>query len=151
LPGRDRGVVLDPGVVAAGGLVLAQAVLVLGLVVEQRHQQAARLFTTPALIELDKPQGAPIASTVSPGRRSSEVTNFGVGESLRLRRLHLQHRQVGQRVGADQLRRQLAPVGEHDAEALAVLGHVRVGGDVAPAADDRAAAAGHAERRLALR
>ena len=73
------------------------------------------------------------------GAQAERVGELGVGEGLGSRRDRLQHRQIGKRIGADKPRRQLTPVGEHHPEALAVLGDVGIGGDMALGRDHRAA------------
>ncbi len=143
-------VVLDPGVVAAGGLVGAEAVFVVGFVVEQRHQQAARVVHHAGAHRIRQAPGRAHRQHRVAGLQVEGGRELGVSEGFRRRRQGLQHRQVGQRVGAHQARGQFAAVGEHHAEAAAVLGDVGVGGDVALRRHHGAAAAGHAEHGLAL-
>jgi hypothetical protein len=135
---------------AARRLIHAEAVLVVGLVVEQRHQQAARVVHHARAHRVRQAPGRTHGKHGVARLQVQHVGELGVGEGLGPGRQRLQHGQVGQRVGADQPRRQLAAVGEDDAETLAVLGDVGVGGDVALRRDHRAAAAGHAEYGLAL-
>ena len=64
-----------------------------------------------------------------------------------VRGVDLDHRDVGALVGADDLGRELAPVGEAHGHLVRVRHHVRVGEDVAVGADDEAGA--RAAHRLA--
>ena len=94
--------------------------------------------TTPVVTVCERPNGLPIAMTVSPVRRSSERPI--VDERQPLLRLELQHGEVGGRIGPHHLRDELAPVEQAHPEAGAALDDVVVREDVAVGRDDDARA-----------
>ena len=93
----------------------------------------------PALTLEARPNGLPMATTQSPTRTASESPSLTNGQVVR-RRLELDERDVGQRVGAEHLGLERAPVVEADADVERALDHVVVGEDVAAGIDDEPAA-----------
>ena len=94
--------------------------------------------TTPVVTVCERPNGFPMAITVSPMRRPSERPSRREGELLL--RVELQDGEVGGRIGPDHLGEELAPVEEPDPEAGAALHHVVVREDVPVGRDDDARA-----------
>ena len=102
----------------------------------------------PAVALFSKPNGEPIASTHWPG------LIFAGSPSLHRRQVggvDLDHRHVGTLVGADDLGREFAPVGQAHRHLVGVRHHVRVGEDVAVRADDEAGARAAHRRLVAAR
>ena len=102
---------------------------------------------TPTESDCSSPNGLPMAATGAPTCRSL-VEPSGSGRSVRPVGVDLQQRDVGERVEALDLRRDLVAVGEAhedarglaDGGALAAGDDVGVGGDLAVAGDDEARA-----------
>ncbi len=89
----------------------------------------------PCVTVLPKPNGLPIASTVSPTCTESSWPNVIAGRILAV---GLQHCEIGFGIAASNRRAQTPAVGEHDLDVIGVLDHVIVGEHVAAAADDDA-------------
>ena len=97
--------------------------------------------TMPAVTELPSPNGLPIAITGSPTRTAVGVRELDVGQGLA--GVDLEHGEVGVRIGADHLRRQLAAVIHGDRNLAGIGDHVVVGRDVAVLVEDEAGTGGH--------
>ena len=82
----------------------------------------------PCVTVCDRPMGLPMASTTSPTCSWSEWPKMATGRGVEV---DLQHRQVGVRIAADDVRIRDAPVGELHADRVGVGDHVVVGDDVA--------------------
>ena len=98
------------------------------------------LLTIPIVTDCDSASGLPSASTRSPTFSDVAVPKRRHRELARLRRLQLEHRDVGQRIGADQLGRNLFARRQRADDRLGLAGDVVVGHHVPFGGDDRAAA-----------
>ncbi len=92
----------------------------------------------PAVTVPPNPNGLPIASTQSPTRSLSERPNSAAFK--RRRRIHLEKREVGLVVDADDLGSSFSAVGEVGDDLVGVGDHVVVGDDQAGRIDDEAGA-----------
>ena len=99
--------------------------------------ERALALTMPAVTELSKPYGEPMATTHSPTRIGVGIADLDHGQ---VGRVDLDHRDVGLRIGANDLRREFALVGEPDENLVSGAHHVGVGEDQAVGADDEAGA-----------
>ena len=114
--------------------------------------------TTPTDSDCGSPNGEPIAATGAPTCTWLRVPS-GSGRSVRPLRVDLEQRDVGVRVGADDLGRHLVAVGElhvdlvgaADLAALAGGDDVRVGGDLAVAVRRRSRSRRRPGRRCRCR
>jgi hypothetical protein len=140
--GVDEGVVLDPEGEEAGALA--------GLELEVVPAPPEETLGEDALGVRDDAQGDRAGEREGRAHRHHVVADLelrGVAEAgdrevaaaREALQVELEHREVGQRVLADQLGGRLPAVGEGAAELLAVLGDVLVGEHVPLLRDDRAA------------
>ena len=91
----------------------------------------------PAVMVFSKPNGEPMATTHSPTRSLSGSPIFTFGRSVASILITATSRAL---VGADHLGLELALVGQAHGDLVGALDHVRVGDDLAVAADDEARA-----------
>ena len=89
----------------------------------------------PWVTDWDSPAGLPMASTTSPTFKRELSPNFATGKRrLRIAQVFfvdLEHREVGQRIGAHQRGPQLLTVGQAHGDAGGAARHVVVGQDQA--------------------
>ena len=93
----------------------------------------------PAVAVRRRPNGLPIATTVSPTRMLSEFPNASGREPAR-GRLHAEDGDVGRGIAADERRPQRVLVREADLDVVGALDHVVVRDDVAGLVDHEAGA-----------
>ena len=106
-------------------------------VARSRRCRAALALTMPAVTVLSRPNGEPIAITHSP--TLSRLTSPIAPPAGRVASI-LTSGDVGALVGADDLRLELALVGQRDDDLVGAVDDVRVGHDVAVGAEDEARA-----------
>ena len=129
----------------------------------RRHQRAARVALVDGRIGLQEVLVAAVAGARGAALRAQDPHRHGLAHAKRVahrqddvadarpvgvaerqrrqaRGLHVEHRQVGRLVDAHDLGVELAPVGQHDADAVRAVDDMRVGHDAAIGLDDHAAA-----------
>ncbi len=97
-----------------------------------------RAETMPSVTEPPRPKGLPIAITQSPTIGSVAVAELDEGQIVA--GVDLEDREIGLRVGADDLGRPARAVSQENLDLVGALDDVIVGDDDAVGADDEAGA-----------